>query len=115
MMTLTSLASSLSMDTTVLLGQQIGEGRAKQGGTTIEACIVLFGSICLALPVLTVPGAGLLASVMQAPALGLTTTYMRICGTGIPHAPFDIVGIIAFCGGGCQPKQCETMAVSGRY
>ena len=62
MMTLTNLVASLSMGATVLLGQQIGEGKAKLGGATIGACIVLFGSIGLALTALTVPGAGLLAS-----------------------------------------------------
>ena len=51
MMTLTNLVASLSMGATVLLGQQIGEGKAKQGGATIGACIVLFGSIGLALTV----------------------------------------------------------------
>ena len=83
MMTLTNLVASLAMGATILLGQQIGEGKAKQGGATIGACIALFGTIGVALTVLTVPGAGLLASIMQAPAFELTTAYVRICGAGM--------------------------------
>ena len=95
MMTLTNLVASLSIGATVLLGQQIGEGKAKQGGSTIGACIVLFGTIGLALTVLTVPGAGFLASMMQAPALELTTSYIRICGMGmLVIIAYNLIGSI---------------------
>ena len=112
MMTLTNLVASLSMGATVLLGQQIGEGKAKQGGATIGACIVLFGSIGLALTALTVPGAGLLASVMQAPAMELTTTYIRICGMGmLVIISYNLIGSV-FRGIGDSVTPLITVAIA---
>ena len=72
MMTLTNLVSSLAMGATILLGRQIGEGNAGKGGETIGACIVLFGIIALIMTALIAPGAGAIASVMQAPAVRST-------------------------------------------
>ena len=66
MMTLTHLVSSFAMGATILLGQQIGEGRADRGGETIGACIVLFACIGAALTALAVCGAGTMAAVMAA-------------------------------------------------
>ena len=112
MMTLTNLVAGLSMGATVLLGQQIGEGKAKQGGATIGACIVLFGSIGLALTALTVPGAGLLASVMQAPAMELTTTYIRICGMGmLVIISYNLIGSV-FRGIGDSVTPLITVAIA---
>ncbi len=50
-MTLTNLVACLAMGATILLGQQIGEGKAKEGRDTIGACIALFGTIGVALTV----------------------------------------------------------------
>lgn len=97
MMTLTHLVSSFAMGATILLGQQIGEGRADRGGETIGACIVLFACIGAALTALIVPGAGALARVMRAPAeaFSLTSTYVRICGAGtLVIIAYNLIGSI---------------------
>ena len=39
MMTLTNLVSSFAMGTTILLGQQIGSGKKKEGGRTVGTAI----------------------------------------------------------------------------
>ena len=85
MITLTNLVASFAMGATILLGQQIGRGQAQKGGETIGACIVLFACIGLVFTALLVPGAGLIAKIMHAPAeaFELTTAYVRICGAGM--------------------------------
>ena len=85
MITLTNLVASFAMGATILLGQQIGRGQAQRGGETIGACIVLFACIGLVFTALLVPGAGLIAKIMHAPAeaFELTTAYVRICGAGM--------------------------------
>ena len=112
MMTLTNLVASLAMGATILLGQQIGEGNARQGGATIGACIVLFGSIGLALTLVTVPGAGLLATVMRAPAHDLTAAYIRICGTGmLVIIAYNLIGSV-FRGIGDSVTPLVTVAIA---
>lgn len=112
MMTLTNLVASLAMGATVLLGQQIGEGNAEKGGATIGACIALFGSMGLALTLITVPGAGLLASVMQAPAHDLTAAYVRICGTGmLVIIAYNLIGSV-FRGIGDSVTPLITVAIA---
>ena len=85
MITLSTLVASFAMGATILLGQQIGRGQAQRGGETIGACIVLFACIGLVFTALLVPGAGLIAKIMHAPAeaFELTTAYVRICGAGM--------------------------------
>ena len=112
MMTLTNLVASLAMGATILLGQQIGEGNAERGGATIGACIALFGSMGLALTLVTVPGAGLLASVMQAPAHDLTAAYVRICGTGmLVIIAYNLIGSV-FRGIGDSVTPLITVAIA---
>ena len=84
MLTMTDLIASFAMGATVLLGQKIGEGKPEEGGETIGVSIVLFAMIAAVLTVLLVPGAGLVARVMHAPAeaFDLTVSYVRICGMG---------------------------------
>mgnify|MGYP002711575935 CR=1 FL=1 len=41
MMTLTNLVSSFAMGTTILLGQQIGSGKKKEGGRTVGTAILM--------------------------------------------------------------------------
>ena len=97
MMTLTHLVSSFAMGATILLGQQIGEGKGERGGETIGACIVLFACVGAALTALAVPGAGALAAVMHAPAeaFDLTATYVRICGAGtLVIIAYNLIGSI---------------------
>ena len=112
MMTLTNLVASLAMGATILLGQQIGEGNAERGGATIGACIALFGSMGLALTLITVPGAGLLASVMRAPAHDLTAAYVRICGTGmLVIIAYNLIGSV-FRGIGDSVTPLVTVAIA---
>lgn len=112
MMTLTNLVASLAMGATVLLGRQIGEGNAEKGGATVGACIALFGSMGLALTLITVPGAGLLASVMQAPAHDLTAAYVRICGTGmLVIIAYNLIGSV-FRGIGDSMTPLVTVAIA---
>ena len=112
MMTLTNLVASLAMGATVLLGQQIGEGNAEKGGATIGACIALFGAMGLALTFITVPGAGLLASVMRAPAHDLTAAYVRICGTGmLVIIAYNLIGSV-FRGIGDSVTPLITVAIA---
>ena len=84
MMTLTNLISSFAMGTTILLGQRIGEGRAKEGGEVIGSGICLFAAIGLAFALLTPALCRQLAALMNAPreAFDETASYIRICGAG---------------------------------
>lgn len=114
MLTLTGLISSFAMGATILLGHQIGEGRAKTGGETVGACIVLFAIIGAVMTALIVPGAGALAAVMQAPkeAFGLTASYVRICGMGmLIIIAYNLIGSI-FRGIGDSRTPLVTVAVA---
>ena len=114
MMTLTNLVSSLAMGATILLGRQIGEGNAGKGGETIGACIVLFGIIALIMTALIAPGAGAIASVMQAPAeaFDLTVTYVRICGAGtLVIIAYNLIGTV-FRGIGDSATPLMTVAIA---
>lgn len=97
MMTLTNLVSSLAMGTTIFLGQKIGEGNAKEGGSIIGASICLFIGIGALLTLLIPFGAAGIASIMHAPeeAFALTTSYIRICGGGsIIIVAYNLIGSI---------------------
>ena len=82
MMTLTNLVSSFAMGTTILLGQQIGSGKKKEGGRTVGTAILMFAVIAVIMTVLLVVFAPQLSSIMNAPAVAFDKTvgYVRICG-----------------------------------
>jgi putative MATE family efflux protein len=84
MMTVTSIFMGLAMGMTILLGQKIGEGNAKEGGRIIGAGIALFAVIGVTASVLLGISAPSLASLMNAPAESFTRAaqYIRICGIG---------------------------------
>jgi len=84
MLTITNLISSLAMGITIFLGQKIGEGKAKEGGSIIGAGICLFLGLGVLFTILIPAGAEKIAFIMHAPkeAFSLTTTYIRICGAG---------------------------------
>ncbi len=84
MMTVTGMIASFSMGTTILLGQQIGQGKSKEGGKTVGASITLFFIVGCVVTVLLVLGAEGLSTIMHAPveAFDKTTNYVRICGVG---------------------------------
>ena len=84
MMTITGLVSSFSMGTTILLGQRIGEGRGKEGGTVIGSSFCLFAVIAVVFTVLVPLLCRSLSALMNAPAEAFeeTASYIRICGLG---------------------------------
>lgn len=83
-LTLTNLIVSFSMGVTVAVGQKIGQKRPDDAAMIIGTGLVIFAVTGIAFTVISVPGAGLLASVMQAPAeaFDVTVDYIRICGAG---------------------------------
>lgn len=114
MFTLTNLVASFAMGATILLARQIGEGETRKGGETIGACITLFALIGVVMTLLIVPGSGVLASVMQAPkeAFELTTSYIRICGTGmLVIIAYNLIGSI-FRGIGDSTTPLITVAIA---
>jgi putative MATE family efflux protein len=84
MQTITNVLASFTMGTTILLGQRIGEGRGKEGGSIIGSSICLFAVIAACLTAVLVIFAPQAAAVMQAPeeAFDKTVVYVRICGGG---------------------------------
>lgn len=84
MATITYVIVSLSMGTTIFLGQKIGERDARAGGDIIGTSIVLFLSIGGVLTLLIPLLSGALASLMNAPegAFDTTRQYILITGAG---------------------------------
>lgn len=84
MHTITLVITSLSMGTTILLGQHIGAGNQERTGDIIGTAICLFGVIgvviTIAVPLLAKP----LCSLMQAPAEAFvqSVSYVSICAGG---------------------------------
>lgn len=97
MMTLTNLISSLSMGTTVFLGQKIGEKNPDAGGKIVGSSIFLFAIIGVIFTILVPVFSGNLAMIMHAPeeAFDLTSSYIRICGAGsIIIIAYNLIGSI---------------------
>ncbi len=114
MTTITGMIASFSMGTTILLGQQIGEGRSKDGGKTIGTSILLFFVIGCISTVFLVLGAKALAEIMHAPteAFDKTTNYIRICGAGSLIIIFyNLIGSI-FRGIGDSKTPLVTVAIA---
>ena len=114
MMTITGLVSSFAMGATILLGQQIGEGRADRGGETIGACVAMFAAIAAVFTALVVPGASALARVMHAPeaAFDLTSAYIRVCSAGsLVIIAYNLIGSV-FRGIGDSATPLVTVAIA---
>lgn len=97
MMTLTNLVSSFAMGTTILLGQQIGSGRKKEGGRTVGTAIVMFAIIAVVLSIVLVIFAPQITGIMNAPeeAFSQTVDYVRICGGGmLVIVAYNLIGCI---------------------
>ena len=95
--TINSLITSFSMGLTILLGHQIGMGHREKGGRIIGNGILLFGCIGIAFTVFFIFGAGLLSTIMHAPAEAyeITRRYVRICGTGsLIIITYNLIGSI---------------------
>ncbi len=84
MHTVTGMIAAFSMGATILLGQQIGEGKAKEGGKTIGASVLLFSFLGILISLFLACGAEMLSSMLHAPeeAFSKTVNYVRICGGG---------------------------------
>ncbi len=84
MNTITWVISSLSIGTTVLLGQRIGSGDKESAGDIISAAIWLFGflglEVMVLLPFLAVP----LCTALKVPELAFTkcVQYITVCSYG---------------------------------
>ena len=108
MMTITHLVTSFAMGTTILLGQRIGEGRGREGGSVVGTSVCLFGAIAIAFTVLVPLLSGPLSSVMNAPAeaFDATAAYIRICGLGsLFIIAYNLIGSIAVFGP--QFRDCD--------
>ena len=85
LMMITGVIAGLAMGTTILLGQQIGEGNGKQAGNTVGASIVFFFGFAVILSVVMSLGTRGIASLLNAPeeAYEGTCAYMLICSLGL--------------------------------
>jgi len=83
--TLTNIIAGLSMGTTILLGQQIGEKKPKDAGHTMGASVIFFGIVAVVCSVVMLVNVNNIANIMQAPAEAYSATcdYIRICSWGM--------------------------------
>lgn len=81
----TFVVTQFAMGITVLIARYLGEKRPQYIGQVIGGSIVVFALISAVLFVVLVGFARPISVLMQAPeeALGLTSSYVRICGAGI--------------------------------
>ena len=81
----TFVVTQLAMGITVLTGRYLGEKRPEQIGSVIGGSAVVFAGISIVLFILMVGFAHPISVLMQAPeeAVTLTSSYVRICGSGI--------------------------------
>ncbi|MGM9941306.1 MAG: MATE family efflux transporter [Bulleidia sp.] len=85
MHTLTQVVAGLSMGTTILIGQQLGEGKPRDAGRTVGASIAFFTVFGIMMSVLVGLNASGISALMNAPVEAFTQTasYVRICGFGL--------------------------------
>ena len=81
----TFVVTQFAMGVTVLIARYIGEKRPEQIGALIGGAIVVFAMISVVLFVVMIVLSRQIAVIMQAPkeAVGLTSVYVKICGSGI--------------------------------
>ena len=81
----TFVTTQLAMGVTVLIARYLGEKRPERIGAVLGGAAVVFTILAAAMFVLLVGFARPIAVLMQAPeeAVGLTASYVRICGGGI--------------------------------
>ena len=81
----TFVVTQFAMGITVLIARYIGEKKINSIGALIGGATVVFAIISAILFVIMISLASPISTLMQAPkeALGLTATYVRICGAGI--------------------------------
>ena len=114
MHSVTTVLVGLAMGGTVLLGQKIGQGNARQAGRVIGTGVSLFAILAAVMTVVLVLFSGQLARLMHAPAdaLGATTDYVRICSAGTAFIiAFNVLGSV-FRGLGDSKMPLITVAIA---
>jgi putative MATE family efflux protein len=112
--TITSVITGLSMGTTILLGQKIGEKKSSDAGSVIGASICLFVLLSLALTAVMLVFVRPLSSLMQAPeeAFEQTVDYIWICSAGLIFImAYNLLGSI-FRGIGNSKMPLITVAIA---
>lgn len=114
MHSVTTVLVGLAMGVTVLLGQKIGEGNARQAGRVIGTGVYMFAVLAAVMTAVLVALAKPLCEVMRAPAdaLGATTDYVRICSAGTVFIiAFNVLGSV-FRGIGDSKLPLITVAIA---
>lgn len=85
MSTITNVIAGLSMGTTILLGQLIGEGKRKEAGKAMGASIVFFVIVAIIFSILMLFNISNICTIMNAPeeAFEMTESYVTICSWGL--------------------------------
>lgn len=110
----TTVLVGMAMGITVLLGQKIGEGNARQAGRVIGTGVTMFTALALLLTAVLVACSEPLSRLMQAPAdaLAATTDYVRICSAGTVFIiAFNVLGSV-FRGLGDSKMPLITVAIA---
>lgn len=81
----TFVVTQLAMGVTVLIARYLGEKKSEQIGAVLGGAAVVFAVLSVGLFILLVGFAQPISVLMQAPeeAITLTTSYVRLCGSGI--------------------------------
>lgn len=111
---ITNALVALSTGVTVLIGQKIGEGKAKEAGKAIGSGICLFFLIAAVLTALLVCLTSPVCRLMQAPegAFDQTVAYVRICSAGTVFiVAFNVLGSV-FRGIGDSQMPLITVAIA---
>lgn len=114
MHTITCVVTGLTMGTTVMLGQTLGQGKTQEAGGIIGSSVALFSLVAALLTAFTVAGADWLSGVTRAPveAVGQTVAYIRMCGAGLFFiTAYNVFGSI-FRGMGDSKTPLMTVAIA---
>ena len=114
MMMVTGLVSSFAVGITVLVGQQLGEGKPENCSAVIGTGIVLFAGASLLLSAFVPLLASPLVSLLNAPeeAHALSRSYVAICGAGtLVITAYNLIGSI-FRGLGDSATPLVTVAIA---
>lgn len=114
MQTVTMVFIGISMGTTILLGQKIGEGKRDEAGNIVGSSIMLFAGITVVATALMVGLAGQIAGLMKAPAEAFSQTagYIRYCSMGCVFIiAYNLLGSV-FRGIGDSRMPLLTVAIS---
>lgn len=85
MSTITNVIAGLSMGTTILLGQLIGEDKKREAGQAMGASIVFFIIVAILFSILMLVNVTGICTIMNAPeeAFDMTKQYVAICSAGM--------------------------------